>query len=43
MIGQVKLVQPREKARVALGTRFDVKAYHDLVLSIGIVPLTLLE
>ena len=43
MIGQLKLVELREKMRSALGSRFDEKAYHDLVLSTGTVPLTLLE
>lgn len=43
MIGELKLVELREKARNGLGPRFDPKAYHDLVLSTGTVPLTLLE
>jgi uncharacterized protein (DUF885 family) len=43
MIGELKLVELREKARKGLGPRFDPKAYHDLVLSTGTVPLTLLE
>ncbi len=43
MIGQLKLVELREKMRAALGARFDPKVYHDLVLSTGTVPLTLLE
>jgi uncharacterized protein (DUF885 family) len=43
MLGQLKLVELREKVRSALGPRFDPKAYHALVLSTGTVPLTLLE
>ena len=43
MIGELKLVELREKARKALGSRFDPKVFHDLVLSTGTVPLTLLE
>lgn len=43
MIGQLKFVELREKMRAAQGARFDAKAYHDLVLSTGVVPLSLLE
>ncbi len=43
MIGELKLVELREKTQKALGPRFDPKAFHDLVLSTGTVPLTLLE
>jgi uncharacterized protein (DUF885 family) len=43
MIGQLKLVELREKARAALGPRFSLRAYHDVVLSAGVVPLTMLE
>jgi uncharacterized protein (DUF885 family) len=43
MLGELKLVELREKTRKALGPRFDPKAFHDLVLSTGMVPLTLLE
>lgn len=43
MIGQLKLVELREKARTALGERFAIQDYHDVVLGAGIVPLTMLE
>jgi uncharacterized protein (DUF885 family) len=43
MIGQIKLVELRERARQALGGRFSIKAYHNLVLGLGIVPLEILE
>lgn len=43
MIGQLKFVELREKMRAALGARFDPKVYHDLVLSTGTVPLTMIE
>jgi uncharacterized protein (DUF885 family) len=43
MIGQLKLVELREKARAALGPRFSLRAYHDVVLAAGVVPLHLLE
>jgi len=42
-VGQLKLLELREQARRALGARFDLRAYHDLVLTEGAVPLDLLE
>lgn len=42
-IGQLTMLRLRDKARDALGDRFDIKAFHDLVLQGGAVPLTLLE
>jgi hypothetical protein len=32
-----------EKARAALGSKFDLKAFHTVVLEKGAVPLTVLE
>ncbi len=43
MIGQLKLVELREKARAALGERFDIQQYHNVVLGAGAVPLTMME
>jgi uncharacterized protein (DUF885 family) len=43
MIGQLKLVELRDKARAALGARFDAKAFHNAVLSMGTAPLTMIE
>jgi uncharacterized protein (DUF885 family) len=43
MLGQLKIVELREKARAALGDRFSLRAFHDLVLSTGTVPLPVLE
>ena len=43
MIGQLRLVELREKARAALGEKFSLREYHNLVLSTGTVPLDLLE
>ena len=42
MIGQLKIVELREKARKALGDKFSLREYHDLVLNIGTVPLDVL-
>ncbi len=43
MIGKLKLMELREKARVALGEKFDIRAFHDEVLKDGPVPLSILE
>jgi uncharacterized protein (DUF885 family) len=43
MIGQLKLLELRERARAALGERFSLPRFHDFVLSTGMVPLELLD
>jgi uncharacterized protein (DUF885 family) len=43
MIGQLKLIELRDKARAALGDRFNAKAFHNAVLSMGTAPLTMIE
>ena len=42
MIGQLRIVELREKARTALDDRFSDKAFHNLVLETGSVPLEVL-
>lgn len=42
-IGQLKIRELRTRAEEKLGDRFDVVAFHRLVLSQGSMPLTLLE
>jgi uncharacterized protein (DUF885 family) len=43
MIGQLKIVELREKARKALGEKFSLKDFHNFVLRTGTVPLEILE
>jgi uncharacterized protein (DUF885 family) len=43
MLGQLKIVELREKARAALGPRFSLQEFHNVVLRAGSVPLTILE
>ena len=43
MIGKLEIVRLRDKARSALGERFDLRQFHNLVLTTGVVPLDLLE
>jgi uncharacterized protein (DUF885 family) len=42
-IGMVKLLALRERARAILGARFDIRGFHDVVLSGGSLPLPILE
>ncbi|MBL9214801.1 MAG: DUF885 domain-containing protein [Opitutaceae bacterium] len=42
-IGQLKILELRERTKRELGARFDLREYHDLVLKDGAVPLDILE
>jgi uncharacterized protein (DUF885 family) len=42
-IGQLKIVELRDKARAALGDRFDIRPFHMVLLDHGGVPLPVLE
>ncbi|MFK7733808.1 MAG: DUF885 family protein [Pseudomonadales bacterium] len=42
-IGMLKILELRANARTALGTSFDIRAFHDRVLSGGALPLSVLE
>lgn len=42
-VGQLEILALRDRARERLGPRFDLKKFHDVVLTSGAVPLTVLE
>jgi uncharacterized protein (DUF885 family) len=42
-VGMLKFLELRERARAALGERFDIRAFHDTVLGGGALPLSILE
>jgi uncharacterized protein (DUF885 family) len=42
-LGMLKIIELREYARKTLGDRFDIKAFHDLVLLGGAVPMSVLD
>lgn len=43
MIGKLKIMELRERARTELGAEFDIRGFHDVVLTNGPVPLSILE
>ena len=42
-IGQLKILELREKAKKELGAKFDIRRFHDAVLGAGALPLDVLE
>ncbi len=42
-IGQLKILELRDRAKKALGDKFDIRAFHDQVLDAGALPLDLLD
>ena len=43
MVGKREIMALREEAKKALGSRFDIKEFHDVVLRNGAIPLTTLR
>ncbi|GAB4517194.1 MAG: DUF885 domain-containing protein [Haliangiales bacterium] len=42
-VGMMKILELREAAKAALGDKFDLRDFHDVVLGNGAVPLDILE
>jgi uncharacterized protein (DUF885 family) len=42
-MGQLKILELRQRAQTALGAKFDLKAFHDVVLDAGALPMDVLE
>ena len=42
-VGMLKILELREKSKVALGDKFDIREYHDVILKNGPVTLNVLE
>jgi uncharacterized protein (DUF885 family) len=42
-VGQLKILELRDRAKLALGDKFDLRAFHDQVLDSGALPLDVLS
>ncbi len=42
-IGELKIIELRERAQKSLGKKFDIRAFHDEILGSGPLPLSMLE
>lgn len=42
-IGMIKILEMREQARSELGDKFDIRAFHDIILGGGALPMPMLE
>ncbi|MGH8247125.1 MAG: DUF885 domain-containing protein, partial [Gammaproteobacteria bacterium] len=42
-IGMIRILNLRDRAKQALGDRFDIRAFHDVVIGNGDMPLAVLE
>lgn len=42
-MGQLKILELRQKAQTELGPKFDLKAFHDVVIDSGALPMDVLE
>jgi uncharacterized protein (DUF885 family) len=43
MIGKIKIVELRERAKEELGDAFDIREFHDVIIASGPVPLNIME
>ncbi|WP_247710893.1 DUF885 domain-containing protein [Qipengyuania aestuarii] len=43
MIGKLKIMELRDRARQERGEQFDIRAFHDVILTNGPVPLSIME
>jgi uncharacterized protein (DUF885 family) len=43
MVGRLEIERIRTRARKRLGDRFDIRAFHDLVLGGGPLPMSVLD
>lgn len=43
MLGKLEILRQREKAKQALGSKFDIRDFHAAILVCGAVPLTVLD
>ena len=43
MVGQLKIAELRAKAERELGSKFDIRSFHEAVLGQGALPLDVLE
>jgi len=42
-VGQIKILELRQRAQQKLGPRFDIRAFHSQVVNGGSLPLSVLE
>ncbi|TNC18767.1 DUF885 domain-containing protein [Amycolatopsis alkalitolerans] len=43
MVGRLEILRVRDKAKRALGEKFDIRAFHDIVLGGGALPMSVLD
>jgi uncharacterized protein (DUF885 family) len=43
MLGKLEISKAREEAQKAMGSRFDIKQFHDRVLEDGAIPVSFLH
>jgi uncharacterized protein (DUF885 family) len=42
-LGQRKMLELRQRAQKELGSRFDLRSFHDLIIDSGALPLDMLD